>query len=312
MNVSAKSALGEVRAPRVQWSAFVPVLLCALLAAVALWVPDGVENESHAPFIALLALLGAIGVIEREKQSARDILTLVGALLGAWEIATAKAATSVHFLFPTPEMVLHVYLTDYAQIGKNIATTSLFLLCGFISGVAAATLLGIIVGWSVRAKKILLPIVKVLTPIPPLIYTPYLIVLMPSFFWASVAIIFLSVFWGIFLSMIFAVSGMDQKLIDMATTLNVNRAQLYFHILLPYCLPHAMDRLQQAITAAFMVLFNAEMIGNAFSGVGWYIAWNARFADYTKVVAGIFIAGVFVVLLKSLLRRARSAVVRWR
>lgn len=293
-------------------SILIPHMVCLALILITLLIPDSVENASSIPFVILLLALDVIAWMKSKKQASRDIVTLLFVTLGMWEICTAKMADALNYLLPTPEMVINIYLTDYELILKGILTTGLFLTCGFVPGVVLAVFFGILVGWHGRARKILLPIVKVLTPIPPLIYTPYLIVLMPNFFMTSVSIIFLSVFWGMFLNMIFVVSEMDPKLVDMIEVLNVRPRHIYFEILLPYCLPHVMNRLSTAITAAFMVLFSAEMIGNAFSGVGWYIQFNARFAEYTKVVSGMIVAAVLVVLINTFIKKLKSIVVIWK
>ena len=289
----------------------IPLAVCIAVILITLFIPDRIENDSNTLFVGLLAGLGISLLFFRKKQSARDIYTLVFTLLGIWEVLTAKATDHLSYLTPTPEMVLHTYVSDHAMILKGIGTTSIFLACGFIPGILISVFLGILTGWSLRARKILLPIVKVLTPIPPLIYSPYLVVILPSFFAASVAIIFMSVFWCLFINMIFVVSSMDPKLADMTRVMNVKPVTRFFRILLPYALPSILDRLPLALTAAFMVLFNAEMIGNAMSGMGYYIQFNARFAEYTKVVSGIILAGIFIAIMNSLFRRLKKAVINW-
>ncbi len=298
--------------PSALLSLILPFAVCAAVILITLIVPGRPENESSLPFVLLLLFMGVSLIFFAKKQASRDIYTLIFVLLGAWEISTAKSGGNLSYLTPTPEMVIHTYLSDYEMILKGIGTTCRFLACGFIPGIVIAVFLGILTGWSLRAKKILLPIVKVLTPIPPLIYTPYLVVILPSFFAASVGIIFLSVFWCLYINMIFVISGMDPKLVDMTKVMNVRPATRFFKILLPYALPSIFDRLPMALTAAFMVLFNAEMIGNAMSGMGYYIQFNARFAEYTKVVSGIILAAVFIAVVNSLFRKAKRAVIGWR
>ena len=289
----------------------IPLAVCIAVILITLFVPDTIENDSNVPFAGLLAVLGLSLFFFRKKQSARDIYTLVFTLLGIWEVLTAKTSDHLSYLTPTPEMVLHTYISDHEMILKGIGTTCTFLACGFIPGILISVFLGILTGWSLRARKILLPIVKVLTPIPPLIYSPYLVVILPSFFAASVAIIFMSVFWCLYINMIFVISSMDPKLADMTRVMNVKPVTRFFRILIPYALPSILDRLPLALTAAFMVLFNAEMIGNAMSGMGYYIQFNARFAEYTKVVSGIILAVVFIAIMNSLFRRLKKAVINW-
>jgi NitT/TauT family transport system permease protein len=292
-------------------SGFIPFAACMIVILITLFIPDRIENENNVLFVGLLSGLGISLFFFRKKQSVRDIYTLVFALLGIWEVLTAKTTDHLSYLTPTPEMVLHTYVSDHAMILKGIGTTCTFLACGFIPGVLISVFLGILTGWSLRARKILLPIVKVLTPIPPLIYSPYLVVILPSFFAASVAIIFMSVFWCLYINMIFVIASMDPKLADMTRVMNVKPVTRFFRILIPYALPSILDRLPLALTAAFMVLFNAEMIGNAMSGMGYYIQFNARFAEYTKVVSGIILAGVFIAIMNSLFRRLKKAVINW-
>lgn len=55
-----------------------------------------------------------------------------------------------------------------------------------------------------------------ISPIPPLVYTPYVVAVMPTFKIASIFVIFSAVFWPTFLTMIARVSGMDPKIIQSA------------------------------------------------------------------------------------------------
>lgn len=82
------------------------------------------------------------------------------------------------------------------------------------------------------------------------------------------------------------------------------------HVLWPYCLPHIMNSLPLAVANAFMVLTAAEMIG-ATSGVGYYVRYYADFADYTRVIAGIFVIGIVVSVINAGVGRLKRAVVRW-
>lgn len=55
-----------------------------------------------------------------------------------------------------------------------------------------------------------------ISPIPPLVYTPYVVAVMPTFKIASIFVIFSAVFWPTFQTMIARVSGMDPKIIQSA------------------------------------------------------------------------------------------------
>ena len=53
------------------------------------------------------------------------------------------------------------------------------------------------------------------------------------------------------------------------------------------------------------------MIG-ATSGLGWDIKYNADFANFTKVIAGIFVIGVVVTVLNALISLVKRLLIRWR
>lgn len=287
-----------------------PHLFFLILIAVIFLIPNRVENESSIPLLILLIPIEAIVLLRRKKQSSRDIGTLLYFFFIVWELGTSKLPTHSNYLIPSPEKVLHIYLTDYPLILKGIGTSAGMLAVGFFWSILLGTVLGIIVGWYVRAREVLLPIVKVVTPIPPLIYTPYFITLMPTFWYASVAIIFCSVFWGLFLCTIYTVAGIDQKLLDSVKVLNLKPFTLFKSILLPYCLPHILARLNGAVSAAFMVLITAEMIGGS-SGVGWYVKYFTNYGDYSKSVSGIFVVAVLVTLLNLLIKKLTKYLVVW-
>jgi NitT/TauT family transport system permease protein len=59
-----------------------------------------------------------------------------------------------------------------------------------------------------------------------------------------------------------------------------------------------------------MVLTAAEMIG-ATSGLGYFVRYYADFADYTRVIAGIFLIGIVVSALNYGISELEHKVVRW-
>ena len=84
------------------------------------------------------------------------------------------------------------------------------------------------------------PIANVLAPIPPTVFAPYLIVLLPTFRTASCFIILLGVFWPQFLNMVVRTSSLDAQLLDNARTLGVRNFTMITRIILPYVLPEVL------------------------------------------------------------------------
>ncbi|HEX3017415.1 MAG TPA: ABC transporter permease subunit [Caproicibacter sp.] len=306
-NVTGSSALKTHQSRR---PALFSHFLFLILVLGTVFLPNSVKVSSSIPFLILIVLIEAAVLISRKSRSAQDIAVILYLLLIFWEAGTAKFSTAKIYLLPPPQDVFQIFISDSRLILQGIVSSIQLLLIGFAFSIVLGVGLGIIVGWNVHMREILLPIAKVLTPIPPLIYTPYAIVLLPSFRSASVFIIFCAVFWGLFLSMVHTVAGMNQKLLDSAKTLNIGPTTMFFQILLPYCLPTIKTRLSFSLSAAFMVLISAEMIGGQV-GVGWYVKYSTDFGDYTKVIAGIFLVAFLVTVINWGIKRLTRILIPW-
>ena len=67
------------------------------------------------------------------------------------------------------------------------------LFWGFLLAVVSGTILGLIAGWFLRVREVVIPISNAITLIPPVLVTSWLIMWFP-FKTAAIAIIFLAVF----------------------------------------------------------------------------------------------------------------------
>lgn len=76
------------------------------------------------------------------------------------------------------------------------------LLIGFGVSLPLGVALGLIAGWNSRLRETVVPIARVLSPIPAIIYAPYLIAIMPSFRSASAMVLIIGIFWPTFLQMV--------------------------------------------------------------------------------------------------------------
>ena len=201
------------------------------------------SREGTAGALVLLASLvaahiGFLAAMLRDKSAAAaDIAVIVYLFLLAWEVTTAKLGLFNPIMFPPPENVFDVFRTHTRLLAVGFVDSMLRLAIGFSSAVAAAVLFGMLIGWFPKLKNSLFPIIKALAPIPPLVYTSYVIGIMPSFRAAAVFVIFLGVFFPNLIGIISAVSRMDKDIIDNAKSLNVSRFTMLYRILLPYITP---------------------------------------------------------------------------
>lgn len=290
-----------------QW--FVPHVLFAVLLAL-IFTPGADDATPKGPFLAVLAIGEAALLLRRDSRPLSDVMTILFLLFIVWEFGTTKTDDVNLILYPSPAKVFDVFATDWQKILDGIRSSMYLLGVGFTAALTLGVLLGIVTGSAARLRDSLLPLAKVISPIPPIIYTPYAVAVLPTFEIASIFVIFSSIFWQIYIQTALSVSSIDQKLLDSAKTMNLSAAAMFFHVLWPYCLPNIMKTLPLSVANAFMVLTAAEMIG-ATSGLGYFVRYYADFADYTRVIAGIFLIGIVVSALNYGIAELERKVVRW-
>lgn len=249
-------------------------------------------------------------MVRRQSQPLHDIMAILFTLFIFWQYFTVQIPDMNQILYPSPAKVFAIFASDWHKIVEGIGTSMYLLGVGFSLALILGVLLGIITGNVARLRNSLLPIAKVISPIPPIIYTPYAVAVLPTFEMASIFVIFSSIFWQIYIQVAISVANIDKKLLDSAKTMNLGVKDMFLHVLWPFCLPQIMKALPISVANAFMVLTAAEMIG-ATSGLGYFVRYYADFADYTRVLAGIIIIGIVVSMLNYGIAVLEKKIVRW-
>jgi NitT/TauT family transport system permease protein len=140
------------------------------------------------------------------------------------------------------------------------------------------------------------PVANVLAPIPSVIFTPFLVILMPTYRWAAVMVILLGVFWPQFLNMILRVSSLPEAIVENARVLKVGNITMITKVILPFIVPDLLKGMRVSLTTGFLMLMYAESFGTK-SGLGYFISNANIFANYSNILAGIIVCGIVVTVL---------------
>ena len=186
-------------------------------------------------------------------------------------------------------------------------------LIGTATGLALVTAFpaGIAVGSSRRLRAAAEPFSRVLGAIPPIVYIPYAIALLPSFRSASIFVIWSGAFWPIFVNTVSGVVTIPDSLVDSARMLHLKRSVFFFRILLPGAMPSILTGASLGLIFNFLLLTAAELIG-ATEGLGWYVKNFSDFADYGRVIVGIVFIGIVVTSLMWLFNKLERRLLRYR
>ena len=282
-----------------------------LVLVILIFMPSLDSVDSYISFLVVAVVIEIAVIAKRKSSVACDIGIILYLFLIIWEYITAKAGVKNTMLYPAPENVFGIFIKDYAKILEGVLSSLKLLFIAFGIAIVLGVGLGLFVGLSDRLSGTLLPIVGVISPIPPVIYSPYAVALLPSFRAAAIFVVTLTIFWSMFMSMVLSVREIDKKIMDSARTLNLSKGSMILHVLIPYSLPRIINSISVSVSTSFLVLTAAEMIG-ATSGLGWYVKYNSDFANFTKVVFGIVMIGVVVTLLNTLVGLLRKLLIRWK
>jgi NitT/TauT family transport system permease protein len=287
-----------------------PHLLFAVFLLVCL-LPDKIKGDSCTLYaVVFAAALEIIAIVFAKRTVVRDLVFFMLALLIIWTLATAKFNLLLEFLFAPPGKVLKQFILDYQEFIEHIVSSLGLILHGCALGLAAAIPMGLLIGYSTRVCKTAMLISKFLSSIPPIVYIPYGIALLPTFRSVSVMVIFLATFWPVLSGTVSGVMYTERKYLDVAKNLGCGKIRTLSRVVLPSALPQIFTGCNQGLSVSFILLTSAEMIG-ARSGMGYYVNYFSDLGDYTRTMAGIFLIGVVISIVYLGFSRLQRFMLRW-
>ena len=266
-------------------------------------------------FIAIIELILIIVSLTAKKRESLllfcDITAFVYILFIAWTLSTAKFNILREQLFPPPGIVLRQIVLDVRPLLGHIGASLLLLAKGYSLALVTAIPLGLAFGSSARFGAAASMVSKFIGAIPPVVYIPYGIALLPAFKTVSAMVIFLASFWPIFGGTMTGIMFIDKPIINSARVLGVRKFSMLFNIILNAALPQILLGASQALTVSFILLTSAEMIA-ARSGLGFYVKNYSDLGNYTKTIVGVIIIGVVISVVFFAFNKLQKFLLRWK
>lgn len=129
----------------------------------------------------VVAFLLSFGVKSIQKWLIYKGCFIAGAVLflNILNIITAKSALLPVLYFPSLDKVFGVLVTDRGLLGKCLLYSARLLLVGYFSGAIVGFICGIAAGFSKKVSYWLMPLVRLLGPIPSTAWIPLVLVCFP-------------------------------------------------------------------------------------------------------------------------------------
>lgn len=230
--------------------------------------------------------------------------------LGLYDYATLKTGKLPLPYFPWIDRILLAIIDDRLMLLDCIKNSLILLFSGYFTGATVGLITGVGAGWSKRIRYWVMPLIKVLGPIPSTTWISIILIVASSLFGGSVFMIALGVWYPVTMSAFNGVSNVARSNFEVARTFGVKNVGLVFKVAIPAAMPSIFNGLTQGMSIACTALMVAEMLG-VESGLGWYINWQRGWAEFAKMYAAVIIICLTFTAVNLVLTLIKKRVLRW-
>jgi NitT/TauT family transport system permease protein len=235
---------------------------------------------------------------------------LFSGLLFLWQVVAWVVPASNRFLFPSPLVTFRALWVSLPELGRGTVSSFIILIPGYTTAVVAGVVLGILAGTTRWLERLTVPFARVVAPVPPTVYVPYAIALLPGFRSAAIAVVFIGAFWPVFVNSMAGAASVPQRLRDNARVLGLRKVEYLRRVVFPSSLTHIFSGMSVGLAMSFIMLTVAELFG-ANAGLGRFVQFYADYADYPRMVAGILFTGVVTFVCMRALDRLKRRALFW-
>ncbi|MCA6574185.1 MAG: ABC transporter permease [Pseudanabaena sp.] len=233
-------------------------------------------------------------------------------LLIVWEIAS-KSRWVAPNLLPAPSTVLAT-INDLAKSGdlwKHIGITAYRVAIGFVIGVAIATVLGAITGYSKILHDLVDPLLQSLRSIPSLAWVPLFLLWMGIQETPRIALIAVGVFFPVYLSLMSGIRSVDRKLVEVGKIYRLSAFQLIKRVFLPATIPDYIVGLRSGLGLGWMFVVAAELTG-ASQGLGYLLVDGQTTGRPELTIASILLFAILGKLTDGAIALSSKKLLHWR
>lgn len=235
----------------------------------------------------------------------------LGILALIWTLVALRLNNPV--LLPTPTVVLEGFYQLFADglLLKDVVASLKRVFIGFLIASAIGVPLAMLLAYFVALRRLILPVVNLIRPIPPIAWIPIAILWFgigdkPSFFITAIA-----AFFPIFLNSFFGGISVEDQHLNAARCLGAKKVSLVVRIMFPSALPMIWTGLKIGLGQSWMAVVTAELIA-AQSGLGYMIQVSRLNLETSYVLVGMVTIGILGSLMALALTSVERYVLPWK
>lgn len=247
------------------------------------------------------------------KRLAGPGLGLMGILLFllAWEAVPRLGLVQERFL-PPASRVLNRFFDYLGQPGfwNDVGQTMLAWGLGLAVSIAAAVVLGLLIGSSQFLRKATYSTIEFLRPIPSVALIPLAVLLFGVKIESSLLLVIYASFWQVLLQVLYGVADVDPVAENTARSYRLGRLARIRYVVWPTALPYLMTGIRLASAVALILAITAELIIGS-PGLGQQIALTQSGGAVPEMYALILATGLIGVLINVGVRLIEKRVLAW-
>ena len=238
---------------------------------------------------------------------------VIAAVLVLWEVLVRLNGIQPIYL-PAPSSILR-YLVAMLLDGSlpyHLGVTFVRIMVGFLVAASSGILVGVVMGMSPLAARIVDPWIGALYPLPKISLIPLLIIWLGTGESYKIVISAVTAFFPVVISTFAAIRQVDTGLIKAAKDLGASPHQRQIKVVIPASLPGIFSGLHLGMGVTIIMVVAAEMIGGSSdSGMGYLLVHAGQVMETEKVFAALIALAVFGAVLTSLQKWLDRLVAPW-
>lgn len=211
--------------------------------------------------------------------------------IAVWELIIRVFDVPTYIWSP-PSLIAQTMQEELPDLLSHSVVTLKETLVGFLLAVVLGLAFGLLLHFSVLAKRALYPLLIASQSIPTVVLAPVFVLVLGFGIWPKVAVVALFCFFPIVVSTIDGLMGVDREYIRMMLTLDATRIGIFRRVEFPAALPQIFTGIRVGATYAAIGAVFGEWAGSQ-AGLGWQMLQAKGRLDTALVFADI----VFITLM---------------
>jgi NitT/TauT family transport system permease protein len=240
----------------------------------------------------------------------KDIFRYLAALLIIfilWHLFSIYLNTPV---LPGPLSAVVEFVNSIDKLYLHIFYSLMRILTAVLISIVLGVPTGLLIGRYESLNYLFSPIVYMLYPIPKIAFLPIVMLLLGLGDAAKIVLIFIILFFQIIVTCRDESAKIKKELFYFMESLNASEFDVFYHLVLPQCLPAIFTSIRLSLGTAIAILFFSENFCTDW-GIGYFIIDSWMRVNYSEMFAGILGLSLMGILLFLSVDIIEKRICRW-